>query len=185
MASISPEKVETYRAVCRLERQGATPGERESAKRARERFEAKYPGIIEAAAQAADAEHGPANSRGGGRKPVETWSFRDFVNFAIQTSGSVKEYLDSLAADAEVEGDIADIMGDVVAETMATKGSKKTPGMVVWRFKMDAEDFADLAELCGPDMDADTWKSAAKAFGEMAQEVFLETFAVPDDGGGK
>ena len=46
---ISKKKIETYLHVCNLELLGSTEGERAAATEARERLEAKYPGIAKAA----------------------------------------------------------------------------------------------------------------------------------------
>jgi hypothetical protein len=169
---VTPEKIDTYRAVCRLERQGATDGERESARKARERMELRYPGIAEAAGAAADAEQGPARGprapAGGGIDWGAVWSFAK-ANF-----GSVQAWLETLAADAEEQAAVRELLDEVSIEV---KANKKT---VVWRFTMDVEDFSELAELCGPEMDGDTWKDAAKQFGSIAEEAFLDTFAKPD-----
>ena len=172
-AEIPPEKINSYRAVCNLERQGATEGERLAAKKARERLEVRYPGIAEAAGAAADAERGPATGRPHG--PVDRFDWREFLQFMVRTAGSTKKWLDDLASDAELEADITEIMESVEATAKATK---KT---IAWRFVMDAEDFGELADVCGEDMDSEAWKSAAKKFGAIAEEVFLNTFSEDGD----
>jgi hypothetical protein len=169
---IPAEKIETYRAVCRLERQGATEGERASAKAARERMDLKYPGIAEAAGKAADAEQGPVRGRGPAPAGID-WSA--IWAFAKANFGTMQAWLDSIAADAEQEAEINDILDDLDVEVKATKKA------VVWRITMDVEDFQDLGEACGSDMDGPAWKSAAKRFGEICEEAFLATFENTED----